>query len=311
MDKVNIDWNKIVSIIEMNINQIIKNEYMNSLFKLPIEIDFLYDKASKYEEQTPNAFASPVDIENQKYQIILGHKLLEALRYHSWELIHNTSILPDLPREEKNKELFLILSDTIFFFWVQFICLHEWAHIVRGHLNYGHQYICKNYAIKEWEKDSDFSFAAIKFYCEIDADRLAGKMIFGYFTLFINQFKQLFNSTTEKAVYDFSLFMIYLFNLLFNLGEKRRSKNHPAPHERMLLFIVALQEGLHIDQTKIDLSEQKFQKITQQALIDHYNFHFDEYNIQIYEFFDINPILNKYYQIMQEQRLDQYKLLIN
>ncbi len=302
-------WQDIIKNIKHNLDQIIDNKHMSKILKYDIDIEFVFDDLGSEEKFGPNACAKYIDTENNKYQIVLGRKLLTVLRHFSFKVIDYDDIFPKIPRTEINREKLSKLSDTIFYLWVDFICLHEWFHIVRGHLNYGHENLNKNFQIDEFSKNKYFDDNEINLYLEIDADRFAGKVLTGRFSLMQESLAVMLNLNEEDMVEGFSIFMIYLFDLFFLLSDNSRGKVHPSPSERMVFLIAAMQEAIHTNPKLFNLTEEKFLSLTETALKKHYKKHEEEYILNAKDILITMKTLDTYTKIIKDIKLNDYQIL--
>ncbi len=113
---------------------------------------------------------------DKEYAIEIGPRLIQLLREYSWLVAQDEFIFSHIERRGANCEIFHMLSDFLMYLWIDFICLHEWSHVVYGHLQY---LSAKNiYSLFEFEKpelmERRISNNAL-IDLEAEADRFAGK----------------------------------------------------------------------------------------------------------------------------------------
>lgn len=303
-------WKDIRENITHNFYQIIGNDALtNAILKYKIDVEFSLDNDTMTKvENDPNAYAKMLS--DKKYEIAIGKKLLILLRHYSYKIIDYNTIFPDLIRNDDNREILRKISDAIFYYWMDFVCLHEWSHIVKGHLNYVHRYPSDIYAAY-YEFNVNQNQQDNILYFEIDADRFAGKLLLGRFVLSLQELKKHFNFETESLLLAFNIGMLYLFDLFFLLsGHKRES--HPAPFDRMVLLNTAFSEALYLYPSLLDnMTEQKLMELTQESFNIFFKEHGEDYarldyNELIKGVFDL---LDGYKQFLRNVELSKYQIL--
>ena len=204
-------------------NQIINNKENDLYFKRKINIDILLDRDILND---PNA--SVYKIDDYNYEIVIGKKFLVLLNYYSSEIVNKNLIFNKIDRIEVNEEKLYKINSLIFFFWTQFIILHEWAHIVNGHLdlkNFSDPYYEFNSTIKT-NNESDI-------FLEMDADKLAGQLLINQFLIILNDLEIEFQEDKITLIDNFHKIMYHLFDMFFRIHEKNIKSSHPSYYDRI------------------------------------------------------------------------------
>ncbi|WP_345971811.1 hypothetical protein [Sulfurimonas diazotrophicus] len=298
-------WNTIKKNISENFGQIINNPYFDNYLKTKLDISFEFDSEDKPKIDGPNAYAGK--LENKKYEIVISRELLILMRHYSYKIIDYSLLFSELERCEKNKKTLSQVSDIIFYFWMDFICLHEWSHIVKGHL--------EDYDNNNSTKKLHFEFGKLcednedSIYLEIDADRNAGKIMFGRFAWSIPRIQEVLNVDESEIVFNFCIGMLYLFDLIFFIGGNNR-QCHPSPVDRMMILGASMSEALHIKHDILKMSEKELNKIVErsaQRFILEYHI---DYKLNASKMLNEFPkLLEEYTKKMKDLKLSNYDFI--
>jgi len=299
-------WNDIVNNITTNINQLINKNLIEKLLTQHIDVDFILNiESDENMENDLNAYAS--QISDNRYQIVIGKKLLILLRHYSYKIIDYPLIFPEIKRNDSNKKQLNIISDAIFYYWMDFICLHEWSHIVKGHLNY------KDYLNNKSQPFYEFNILQNDnndIYLEVDADRFAGRILLGRFGLSINKLKKHIESDTETLISNFNIGMLYLFDIFHFISNENHEDSHPTPFYRMIILLTSLAEALHMNNKILDISEDKFATITQSIIFNFTLEYGKDYNLDPEKIKkDFPDFLQKYLMFIKDIKLEQYQII--
>jgi len=262
-----------------------------------------------FEKNSLNAYAK-YDYYNDTYEIYLGKKLISELRNISLNIINNVSDDKDISHMTRNE--LSKLEDSIFYFWIHFICHHEWFHIARGHLNYGSKNIDKCFKINELQTNDYTKNNNIGLCFEIDADRYAWKFVFGSFIMTVDNLEKELNLTVDVLLKFFIKSMMYIFDLFVDLGGNNRGTEHPAPSERMIITIMSIQEAIHIKPEileKFDMNEETFIMMSTTLLREHFKNHELKYKLDIDKLIFTSQLWDDYIQTLKNMKLDEYQLL--
>lgn len=210
----------------------IASQYANNdllSLKSTIEIFFLFNQNIRND---PNA--SVRKINDKKYEILIGRKLLLLLDRYSHKIFEDDLIFSNLKRNEDNKEKIRQISLLIFYFWMEFVCLHELMHVVRSHMNF------KNGSYTEFNINKNESVED-SVYFEADADRYAIEFLATKLVKEIENIKVISNEYDDEIIIkNFIFLMLYLFDLFFVLNGSQKKSNHPTSLERINIIFTSL-----------------------------------------------------------------------
>lgn len=279
------NWNDILIDINQNINQIIKNEYADKYSKCKININIILNKKILND---PNAHIYKID--NDNYEIIIGKKLLILTYYYSHKIINHGLLFEKVERTKKNEKKLYKIAKIIFYFWIEFIYLHEWAHIVSGHLSFNDSK-CTYYEFKSIENNKD----SILF--EIDADVLATKVLM---LSFLNSFKILKKEIQENnitLIENFYMMMLYLFDLVFRINGKNIRDSHPSSVDRMISLLTIFTEMLIDKENLLKIPKEEIKKIGIQSIFKFTIKYLKDYKINKKELMkDFDDLTNAYFK---------------
>ena len=293
-------WNDILKDIYLCTNQIINNKENDLYFKRKINIDILLDRDILND---PNA--SVYKIDDYNYEIVIGKKFLVLLNYYSSEIVNKNLIFNKIDRIEVNEEKLYKINSLIFFFWTQFIILHEWAHIVNGHLdlkNFSDPYYEFNSTIKT-NNESDI-------FLEMDADKLAGQLLINQFLIILNDLEIEFQEDKITLIDNFHKIMYHLFDMFFRIHEKNIKSSHPSYYDRIhaisTIFGVELLEKKNI----LKISEEKINEIGNESIMEFAILFLKDYNLDKTKLLsDFDETYDKYLKFLKDIELDKYKIL--
>lgn len=289
-------WNNIFKNVKHNINQIINNDLSYRYLKYPIEIDFYLNQNIKND---PNAFVEK--IADRKYKIHIGRKLLILVNHYAYKIIDENLVFKDIKRNEENKEMLSTLGMAIFYYWMDFICLHEWFHITRGHLEYDNKPYYEYNILSEQNKEDLFF--------EVDADRYAMKLVTKRFASTIKNLKTIIDKEDEILIENFIITMMYLFHLFFLLNGKNKRGSHPSPLERINITIPAIAESMH-NQNTFTISENKLNELLMNNIIFFVLEHGRDYKISSKKYgTDAFSLFDNYFVFLREKKIEEYQIL--
>ena len=251
----------------------------------------------------PNA--SVYKIDDYNYEIIIGKKLLVLLNFYATKIVNDNLIFSKIDRIEENTEKLYKIRDVIFFCWTQFIILHEWAHIMNGHLelkNMRDPYYEFNANIKT-NNESDI-------FLEMDADKLAGQLLINQFLIILNDLEIEFQEDKITLLENFHKIMYYLFDMFFRIHEKNIRSSHPSCYDRIhaisTIFGVELLEKKNI----LKISEEKINEIGNESIMEFAILFLKDYNLDKTKLLsDFDETYDKYLKFLKDIELDKYKIL--
>ena len=289
-------WNDIFQNVKYNVNQIIKDNLAHMYLKYPIEIDFYLNQNIKND---PNAYAEKIS--DRKYNIHIGRKLLIVINHYSYKIIDEKLIFKDIKRSEENKEILLNLASSIFYYWMDFICVHEWFHITRGHLEYYNKpYYEFNILSEQNEEDIFF---------EVDADRFAMNVIAKKLASNMKNLKTIIKEEDKVLIKNFTMAMMYLFHIFFLLNDKNIRGSHPSPLERINIIPPSIAESMH-NQNTFTIPENELYKLLMDNVSLFISKHGKEYNVNIEEYkTNFLKLLNNYFLFKKEKKIEENQLL--
>jgi len=292
-------WNDIFMNVTHNINQLIKNEYSDRFLKYPIEVVFELNQDIKND---PNAYAKRIG--HKKYEIVIGKKLLTSVYDYSKDIVYKNLVFANITKS--NKLLSDKISLIIFYFWMDFICLHEWAHIVRGHC----EYVNKEKTYYEFNINSKEDSSTNNLYFEIDADKFSTRYFTGKFSLCIDQIKEIGILDDNIIMLEIMTSMLYLFDLFSQLHDGNKIGSHPLPINRIVVFVSAVIETVNLkkDLFKISLNELvdlQLKCINRFILRNNHSLVIDKNKI-LFETMSLNK---RYLSFIKEIEIDKYKIL--
>lgn len=288
-EKISVEaWNRILIDINQNINQIIKNEYL----KYKVNINIILNQNIPND---PNAYVNKIN--KNEYEIVIGRKLLILLNYYSYEIINYGLIFENIEKDERKISK---IANTIFYFWVEFICLHEWSHIVNGHLDFedtSNLYYEFNFIQNDNKED---------IYFEIDADITAGKFLIKEFSDSLGTIKEELNEDDLILIENFHITMYYLFDLFFNLNGENIRSSHPSIFDRILLLCITFSETIEHKNDLFEISREEFKILSNKSIVKFVASHFREYQINkdniMHEFMGL---LENYFNFKKEMNFDK------
>ena len=188
------------------------------------------------------------------YLIEIYVGLIERLYMFAEKVIteHLEMFFGDRKLYETQKYFF---KDFLFMTWINFIILHEWSHILCGHLDYlkikGINIIEANNTVF-WEDDYtnnenniEFDNLELKRIFELEADSKASTFILAYFIEKLSQYNNILRIDSLNEIWKHYYYILsFLFNFLDDLRDKSKAEiysTHPTPLKRlvtMTLFIV-------------------------------------------------------------------------
>lgn len=291
------EWNDILFNISHNINQIIKNKDFEKYLKRKIDINIILNQNI---ENDPNAYVNKID--NNDYEIIIGEKLLKVLFYYSYEIINENLIFEKVKRNEVNQEKLYKVASTIFYFWVHFICLHEWAHIVNGHLDFNNS----NVPYFEFNNNNNISDDSILI--EMDADIQASKVLIDEFLDSLKILKKEIGESNIILIENFHIMMYYLFDLFFRINGKNIRNTHPSNLDRMISLSIIFDEKLIKKEKLLKIQKEKLKNIGNQAIFKFTIKYLKDYKLNKNKLMeDFNNLTDAYFKFLNTE-LNQYKI---
>ena len=289
-------WNNIFKNVKQNVDEIIKDDLSHTYLKYPIEINFYLNQNIKND---PNAYAEKIS--DGKYNIHIGRKLLTVINNYSYKIIEEKLIFKDIKRSEENREILLNLASSIFYYWMDFICLHEWFHITRGHLEYYNKpYYEFNILSEQNEEDIFF---------EVDADRFAMNVIAKKLASNMKNLKTIIKEEDKVLIKNFTMAMMYLFHIFFLLNDKNIRGSHPSPLERINIIPPSIAESMH-NQNTFTIPENELYKLLMDNVSLFISKHGKEYNVNIEEYkTNFLKLLDNYLLFKKEKKIEENQLL--
>lgn len=304
-------WDFVIENVKHNMNQVLNEKVQIILQKEILDIEFILDNDPNKPslDNDPNACATKIS--TNKYQIHIGRKLLILLRHYSYKVIEYNLLFNDIARDSTNHRFFRKVSDSLFYFWMDFVCLHEWSHIVQGHLNYLEENdLLQNSTYFEFNTTNTLSLNKQILYLETDADRFASRILFGKMSSKIETIKSYLNQDTETILYNLFIGMFYLFDLFFLLKGTNKRSDHPSPIERMAIVSTGMNEALHMNPKLLDMSEKVLGNILEKSLKMLIIKHGSEYKIDSYLLAKQFPnLIESYIGFLDSKKINSYSYL--
>lgn len=292
------EWNDILFNISHNINQILKNRDFDKYLKRKIDINIILNQDI---ENDPNAYVYKIDDNN--YEIVVGKKLLKLLFYYSHQVINENLIFEKIKRNKINQEKLYKIESTIFYFWIDFICLHEWAHIINGHLDFSN---CNVPYFEFNNKNSNNTTDSILI--EMDADITASKVLINRFLDSLKIIKKEIEENNITLIENFYVIMCHLFDLFFQINGENIRNSHPSNLDRMLSFSTTFSEKTIEKEKFLNIKKEKLEKIGIQSI-----FKFTCKNLKNYKLNknklieDFDNLTDAYFKFLNTE-LNQYKI---
>ncbi|WP_323659396.1 hypothetical protein [Aliarcobacter butzleri] len=223
--------------IEKRASSIFSIEYSNEL-----KIDFI-DPSKISDLVTINA--SVEKIGTNHFSIKIYPNLIKELIYHSRFVASYSKIFTKIDRN--NYCELEVLMDYIVFIWLDFILLHEFQHIMLGHLNHN---MLQNFKLNEVHDDMpDFSEEQIKIIkaMEVEADYNAIKGNFKFFDHTKENIYKCFNKKEKEEILYYDYFQV--LHYLYEWFDKYNENNlfYPSPKERIYMINEALISNLNFE----------------------------------------------------------------
>jgi hypothetical protein len=216
--------------VEINLNKYIKNDGIK--FKRKVQIKYRTPLNVNYKFQN-NAYAGKIIGRNDTYEIYVCPLLIKDLFKYSHVVAGYNCF--KIKNEEKYRQIF---AYHLMYFWLYFITLHEYSHIVLGHADYK---TSTNNTISEYidlsclSSDEKIEAQAM----ELEADSNASGLFFASLILVNEKIKEELEYNIEKKDLAFSYLLgIYFLFDFFDLSHKNKPKvlTHPLGIERSLFF---------------------------------------------------------------------------
>ncbi|MDN5067968.1 hypothetical protein O8C94_04145 [Aliarcobacter butzleri] len=251
----------------------------------------------------PNA--SVYKIDNYNYEIIIGKKLLALLNFYATQIVNDILIFSKIDRIEENTEKLHKICNVIFFFWTQFIILHEWAHIMNGHLElkiFSDPYYEFNANIKA-NNESDI-------FLEMDADKLAGQFLINQFLIILNDLEIELQEDKITLIENFYKIMYHLFDMFFRIYGKNIRTSHPSIFDRIHAISTIFGEQLIARKDLLKMSEEKLEEIGNKSIFE-FTIYLENYNLDKSKLLsDFEENYDKYLKFIEDIELDKYKILM-
>lgn len=286
-------WIDIEETITFSINQKIKNDnLLQKVFKENIPtINFTI-----YKKDEINAYVTK--IEEDKFEIGISKKFILLLWDYSYEVFEKHNLFSKITFNER------LLEDartSLFYLWMEQICLHEFAHLIRRHLTF-----MKVNKFKEFSHNGNkiYNDSEIKFF-EMDADRYSGKLFAGIFgAILINMCKH-FNMSHKELI---ELFLIdgglYLFHFLYSVDKSVEDVyyiTHPHPKQRMIFFITGIQEAKNQKNEILDMDLKELEYLAMRKNIEFIEKNYPDESTDVYE--EAKILFEQYNRFLKEKEL--------
>ncbi|AXX89294.1 hypothetical protein CKA55_07250 [Arcobacter suis] len=232
--------------IETNLNKFIKNQFIK--YKKEINIRYRNPWSTNYKYQY-NAYADKIIGIPNTYEIYICSLLIKDL----YTFAHYTSTL-DIFRINKNdnRQLF---ADSLFYFWLYFISLHEYSHIILGHTDYkrSSKKILEFIDLSCLSEDQLIESQAM----ELEADSTAAILTFASILSIKKEINKGLKKLTDKdLIYNHLLGLYFLFDFFNPISkEKRKKASHPLGIERAMFFNGSI--NLKVDELRKELNISK------------------------------------------------------
>lgn len=190
--------------------------------------------------------------------------------------------------------------------WIDFVFLHEWSHIVLGHLDYCEMNNQPFYELNIKERKKKFN----NVYLEINADDFATKVFSIRFAFGITTIAKATNINESKLLEEMIMAMIYLFDLFFQLSGENKRGTHPSPHERMTIFVVSLAESLKRKNDIFPIQLTDFINLIQKCMIRFSVKNFEKYKLDKTRMIqDIQELIKNYMIFLKDESVYHHKIL--
>lgn len=301
MDKLDVskfsyeEWNVILKNINEQKDILFNEDNINKQLKSKIKINtFLFQNI----KDDPNASVEKVD--DNEYDIIIGKKLITLLLQQSYNLVDNEYIFSDIKEDIHLKHL---IAQVYFYIWIDFICLHEFSHIVRSHLNGN---------TKNFKFTDDYLENKENLFYEIDADRFAMIMTTRIFSCKVNEIKRVINRNEKEIIENYLMSIAYIFDLFYLIeGENVNTNSHPSPFQRIHIVLAAFCESIK-KENLFSIEFDKLDKLTNDIFEKFVLRHGEEYGLSddcLKHYLEGVNLLNKYYEFQKNNELDGNQLL--
>lgn len=214
--------------IEININKFIKNQLIK--YKKEIEIRYRNPWNVNYK-YLHNAYAGKIIGSPNIYEIYICPLLIKNL-YKFAFYISNLEIFKINKNEDKQ-----LFANHLLYFWLYFISLHEYSHIILGHIDYKKSTtgILEFIDISCLSSDQLLESQAIEF----EADSTAAILTFATILDLKKEInKNLKNKITNKElIFNHLLGLYFLFDFFDSSPKVKQKKiDHPLGTERVMFF---------------------------------------------------------------------------
>ena len=251
--------------VESNLNKFIKNESIK--YKKKVEINYR-NPWSINEKYIHNAYAGKIIGYDNKYEIYICPLLIKDL----FKFAHFIAGYKHfkIKNTESERQIF---AYHLMYLWIYFISLHEYSHIISGHVDYD----TNSQTIFEFIDISALSSEEliIKQAMELEADSTASLLFFGSFLSAKENINKIFkNKQTDKdIIFNYLLGINFLFHFFDSKPRnKTKPQTHPLGTERALFFNGSILKKITEFSKKTNLKEEEFQLIGSLALIQYLNY---------------------------------------
>ena len=251
--------------VELNINKLIKNESIKYKKKVKINYRNPWSVNNKYIR---NAYAGKINGYDNLYEIYICPLLIQDLFKFAFFIAGYKHF--KISNEESEKQIF---AHHLMYLWLYFISLHEYSHIILGHVDYDEtsQTIYEYIDITSLTSDKLIESQAM----ELEADSTASLLFFGSLLSVKNNINKDFkNKISDKdIIFNYLLGLNFLFHF-FDMRPKDKTKpqTHPLGTERALFFNGSILNKAKDFSNKLNLDEEEFSLINSLALIQYLNY---------------------------------------
>lgn len=254
----------------------INDEDYKELCKTLIKDLKQYSRALMKDKDIILSFPNLRDISSiycEQKKIVVNKKILKLVSAYLIKEFYSNSLISKNIDENLKKSSLSIIREFI----LQFIILHEFAHIELEHLK-----------IKLDKEKIKYS----SIFMEFDADKRAINFLAGKYLKIID----------KKGVCDYSylieklmLSLIYLFHfIIYSIESKKSHASHPKVLERVIVVLSAFVEPKYKIKDIINLSLDEIIKIRDKCLFEFYSTYGKKFQLTESKVLDAFKIVDKY-----------------
>jgi hypothetical protein len=220
-------WKEVFSNVRENVDTYLSSEEIRSTYRDPnTSVEFVVDDLC----HSVNAFAGKVAVNSYRIRICAG--LAAYLRESAIETIESGWVFKD--QSSSDPVLRSRLIDYLMYIWLDFVCFHEWSHVICGHQSVGSS--GEQWSEFEVQRDAKGKLPPeVNQRLEAEADAYAAKFTLARFsTIWQGLAQEIYaKAVPEMVLRDYLMSVLLLFRAFEKIDRKDcAERSHPEPIDR-------------------------------------------------------------------------------